>query len=91
MSDSLDGLLAVEDQAKQSAQQTLDVSRGRAINYTELNVLRTDVWGTPRECIVEARTEHDNELQGACQWVFWTRLTRLTRTAMSGLSSGTYS
>jgi hypothetical protein len=53
-SDSLDGLLAVEDQAKQSAQQTLDVRRGRAIDYTELNILRADVWGTPREGIVEA-------------------------------------
>jgi hypothetical protein len=54
MSDSLDRLLAVEDQAKQGAQQTLDVRRGRAIDYTELNVLRADVWGTPREGIVEA-------------------------------------
>jgi hypothetical protein len=54
MSDSLDRLLAVEDQAKQGAQQTLDIRRGCAIDYTELNVLRADVWSTPREGVVEA-------------------------------------
>lgn len=60
--DVLNWLLAIQDQSKDSAEQTLDLWRRHFVNNTSFYVLWSDMGKLGWEGCAEARSVHDNKL-----------------------------